>query len=118
MWRGSGSRFVATAPLFAFFCHFLPHFATFCHICVSHCAKHAAAKNGGVRRYAFSNATKQHVDSTVYYYDVEQSTATGELEFLKSWAASEDLFHATPKQPIEPSDMLDLALSWRIYSTY
>lgn len=70
-----------------------------------------------MRRYAFSNDTKQHVDSTVYYYDVEQSTATGELEFLKSWTASEDLFAGTPKQPIEPSDMLDLALSWRIYST-
>ena len=70
-------------------------------------------KNGGVRRYSFSNATKQHVDSTVWYYDVDESAKTGKLEFRESWTASTDLFEGRPSQPITPQDMLDLALSWR-----
>eukprot|EP01047_Picozoa_sp_COSAG01_P071760 COSAG01_NODE_11226_length_1987_cov_2.573177_2_plen_246_part_00 len=74
-------------------------------------------KNGGVRRYSFSNATKQHVDSTVYYYDVDQSTASGKLEFRESWKASANLFANKPKQTIAPTDMLDLALSWRTNKT-
>jgi hypothetical protein len=74
-------------------------------------------KNGGVRRYSFSNSSKEHVDSTVWYYDVEQSTKTDKLEFQKSWTASTDLFTQRPKQPIAPSDMLDLALSWRTNRT-
>ena len=74
-------------------------------------------KNGGVRRYSFSNATKQHVDSTVWYYDVDQSTATGQLDFRESWTASKDLFTNKPKHPIAPTDMLDLAMSWRTNHT-
>jgi hypothetical protein len=74
-------------------------------------------KNGGVRRYSFSNTTKQHVDSTVWYYDVDQSTATGKLDFRESWTASANLFTDKPKQPIAPADMLDLALGWRTNQT-
>ena len=54
-------------------------------------------KNGGVRRYSFHNSTKQPTDITQWYYDVNASNATGQLEWRESWTALKNLVQPSLK---------------------
>ena len=70
-------------------------------------------KNGGVRQYRFDPVTKAATDVVQYFYDVEESSRTEQLEWRQSWRASDDASDADGIARISPAHLLNTTTEWR-----
>jgi hypothetical protein len=83
--------------------------------------------HSGRRRYTYDNQTKSPTNVEQWFFDVESSSHSGEVKWLKSWDAN-DLRVPRPStssaqrvasalSPLDPHSLRELALSWRTNHT-